>query len=42
MHCKSLVNKLGCQKLRTTLELLEIATSHASGEEAVRAVFERD
>ena len=41
-HCKTLVHKLGCQKLRTTHELLEIATSHTSGEEAVGAVFERD
>ena len=41
-HCKTLVHKLGCQKLRTTHEFLEIATSHASGEEAVGAVFERD
>ena len=42
MHCKTLVHKLGCQKPRTTHELLEIATSHASGEEAVRAVFKHD
>ena len=41
-HCKTLAHKLGCQKPRTTHELLEIATSHASGEEAVGAVFERD
>ena len=41
-HCETLVHKLGCQKPRTTHELLEIATSHASGEEAVGAVFERD
>jgi hypothetical protein len=34
--CKSLVHKLGCQKPR---ELLDIATNHASGEEAVGAVF---
>ena len=39
-HCKTLVHKLGCQKLRTMHELLEIATNHASGEEAVGAVFE--
>ena len=38
MHCKTLVHKLGCQKLRTTHELLEIATIHASGEEAVGAL----
>ena len=42
MHCKTLVHKLGCQKLRTTHELLEIATNHASDEEAIEAVFERD
>src|SRR6185295_20064685 len=41
-HCKTLVHKLGCQKPRTTHELLEIATSHASGAEAVGVVFERD
>ena len=41
-HCKTLVHKLGCQKPRTTHELLEIATSHASSEEPVGAVFERD
>ncbi|XP_039825636.1 uncharacterized protein LOC120687674 [Panicum virgatum] len=41
-HCKTLVHKLGCQKPRTTLELLEIATNHASGKEVVGAVFERD
>ena len=41
-RCETLVRKLGCQKLRTTHELLEIATNHASGEEAVGAVFERD
>jgi hypothetical protein len=40
--CKSLVHKLGCQKLRTTHELLDIATNHASNEEAVGAVFVRD
>ena len=42
MHYKTLVHKLGCQKPRTTHELLEIATNHASGEEVVGAVFERD
>jgi len=42
MPCKTLVHKLGCQKPRTTHELLEIATNHASGEEAVGAVFERN
>ena len=42
MHCKTLVHKLGCQKPRTTHELLEIATNHASGEETVGTVFECD
>jgi hypothetical protein len=37
--CKSLVHKLGCRKLRTTCELLDIATNHASIEEAVGAIF---
>ena len=32
--------KLGHKGLRTTKELLDIATSHASGEEAVRAIFD--
>ena len=40
--CKTLVHKLGCQKPRTTHELLDIATNRASGEEAVGAVFVRD
>ena len=30
MTCKSLVHKLGCKDPRTTKELLDIATSHAS------------
>ena len=38
--CKSLVHKLGCKGSRTTKELLDIATSHASGEEAVKAIFD--
>ena len=38
---ESLVHKLGCRGPWTTKELLDIATSHASGEEAVRAIFER-
>ena len=41
MTCESLVHKLGRKGLRTTKELLDIATSHASGEEAVRAIFDR-
>ena len=39
--CESLVHKLGRRGPRTTKELLDIATSHASGEEAVGAVFDR-
>ena len=38
---KSLVHKLGRRGPRTTKDLLDIATSHASGEEAVGAVFDR-
>ena len=37
-----MVHKLRCQKPRTTHELLEIATSHVSSEEAGGDVFERD
>ena len=37
--CESLIHKLGCLKPRTTLDLLDVATNHASGEEAVGAVF---
>ena len=37
--CESLIHKLGCLKPRTTHDLLDVATNHASGEEAVRAVF---
>ena len=39
--CKSLVHKLGRRGPRTTKELLDIATCHASGEEAVESVFDR-
>ena len=39
MTCESLIHKLGCLKPRTTRDLLDIATNHAFGEEAVRAVF---
>jgi hypothetical protein len=35
-----LVHKLGQKSPRTTKELLNIATSHASGEEAVGAIFD--
>ena len=37
--CESLIHKLGYLKPRTTRDLLDVATNHASGEEAVRAVF---
>ena len=40
MTCESLVHKLGRRGPWTTKELLDIATSHASGEEAVRAIFQ--
>ena len=40
MTCKSLVHKLGCKDPRTTKELLDIATSHALGEEVVGAIFD--
>ena len=39
--CESLIHKLGRKGPRTTKELLDIATSHASGEEAVGAIFDR-
>lgn len=38
---KALVHKLGRKRPRTTKELLDIATSHAAGEEAVGALFPR-
>jgi len=41
MTWESLVHKLGRKGLRTTKELLDIATSHALGEEAVGAIFDR-
>jgi hypothetical protein len=37
--CESLVHKLGRKHPWTTKELLDITTSHASGEEAARAIF---
>ena len=37
--CESLIHKVGCLKPRTTRDLLDIATNHASGEEVVGAVF---
>jgi hypothetical protein len=33
------MHELGCDQPKTTKELLDIATRHASGEEAIRAVF---
>ena len=36
-----MVHKLGRKGPRTTKELLDIATSHASGEEAIGAIFDR-
>ena len=38
---ESLVHKLGRKGPQTTKELLDIATSHTSGEEAVGAIFDR-
>ena len=40
MTYESLDHKLGCKGPRTTMELLDIGTSHASGEEAIRAIFD--
>jgi hypothetical protein len=37
---ESVVHKLGRKCPRTTKDLLDIATSHTSGEEAVRAIFD--
>ena len=37
---ESLVHKLGRKGPQTTKELLDIATSHASGEEVVGAIFD--
>jgi len=39
MTCEPLIHKLGCLKPHTTRDLLDVATNHASSEEAVRAVF---
>ena len=38
---ESLVHKLGCKGPQTNMELHIIATSHASSEEAVGAIFDR-
>jgi hypothetical protein len=37
---ETLVHNLGQKSPRTTKELLDIATSHASGEDAVGAIFD--
>jgi hypothetical protein len=37
--CCTLVHELDCEQPKTTKELLDITTRHASGEEAVRATF---
>ena len=37
--CESLIHKLGCLKPYTSHDLLDVAMNHASGEEAVGAVF---
>ena len=39
MTYESLIHKLGYMKPRTTRDLLDIATNHASDEEAVGVVF---
>ena len=36
---ESLIHKLGCLKPHTTHDLLDVATNHASGKEAVGVVF---
>jgi hypothetical protein len=36
---KTLVHKLGCAKPRTTKDLLDMATNHASGKEALGVIF---
>jgi hypothetical protein len=42
MTCRTLVHELGCEQPRTTKELLDIATWHASGEEAIGDTFVLD
>jgi hypothetical protein len=39
MTCRSLVHELSHEQPKTTKELLDIATRHASGEEAVGTTF---
>lgn len=40
MTCETLVHKLGRKRPKTTKELLDITTNHASGEEAIGAIFQ--
>jgi hypothetical protein len=37
--CRTLIHELGREQLKTTMELLDITTRHASGKEAVGAAF---
>jgi hypothetical protein len=39
MTCQTLVHEHGCKHPGTTKELLDVGTRHASGEEAVGAIF---
>jgi hypothetical protein len=39
MACHTLVHELGRKQVKTSKELLDIATRHAFGEEVVRATF---
>src|SRR4029453_13193383 len=39
--CETLVHKLSCLKPKSVSELLDVATSHASGEDAVHAIFDK-
>ncbi len=39
MNYQTLVHELSCDQPKTTKELLNITTRHASDEEALRAVF---
>ena len=41
MTYESLIHKLGCLKPRTIRDLLDVATNHTSGEEAIGAIFSR-
>jgi hypothetical protein len=39
MTCRTLVQELCREQLKTTKELLDIATRHASSEEVIKAIF---